>query len=72
MSKKTKKPTIQEVFGKNYIVKNGRKLPIYKCLISEEAGLITMIVMETSLLVVICSINSVWDSKALLSKSTSR
>ena len=46
MSKKTKKPIIKEIFGKNYIVKNGRKCPIYKCLISEEAGLITMIVIR--------------------------
>jgi hypothetical protein len=46
MSKKPKKSAIQEVFGKNYIVKNGRKLQIYKCLISEEAGLITMIIIR--------------------------
>jgi hypothetical protein len=46
MSKKTKKPIIQEVFGKNYIVKNGRKLPIYKCLISEQGGLISMLVVR--------------------------
>jgi hypothetical protein len=46
MSKKPKKPIIKEILGKNYIVKNGRKLPIYKCLISEEAGLITMIVIR--------------------------
>jgi hypothetical protein len=46
MSKKPKKPDIQEVFGKNYIVKNGRKLPIYKCLISEQGGLISMLVVR--------------------------
>ena len=46
MSKKPKKPIIKEAFGKNYIVKNGRKLPIYKCLISEEAGLVTMILIR--------------------------
>ena len=46
MSKKPKKTTPQEIFGKNYIVKNGRKLPIYKCLISEAAGLISALVIR--------------------------
>ncbi len=46
MSKKTKKPAIKEVFGKNYILKNGRKLPIYKCLIGEDAGLVSTMVIR--------------------------
>ncbi len=46
MSKKDKKQLPQEVYGKNYLLKNGRNLPIYKCLISENAGLVSTAVIR--------------------------
>jgi hypothetical protein len=46
MSKKVKKQLPKEVFGKNYIVKSGRNLPIYKCLISDGGGLISCLIIR--------------------------
>jgi hypothetical protein len=46
MSKKDKKTIVKEIFGKNYIVKNGRKCPIYKCLISEDGGLVSTVIIR--------------------------
>ena len=46
MSKKIKKELPKEIYGKNYVVKNGRNLPIYKCLISENGGLVSCIIVR--------------------------
>jgi hypothetical protein len=46
MSKKDKKKLPQEVYGKNYLIKNGRNLPIVKCLISEDAGLVSNVIVR--------------------------
>ncbi|MEA5258535.1 hypothetical protein VB264_12135 [Arcicella aquatica] len=42
----SKKNLPQEVYGKKYLVKNGRKLPIYKSLISVNDGLVSIIVVR--------------------------
>ena len=47
MKKKVKKAEVKQVFGNNFLVKSGRALPIYKCFICEDEGLITMVVIRS-------------------------
>jgi hypothetical protein len=46
MPKNTKKELPQEVYGKGFVAKKGRTLPIYKCFISETRGLVTLIIVR--------------------------